>query len=262
MGDKVKSRSSSVADEGATSFAKQMNLYVTNSAVFKQAIASAVQEAVFPLQAEIASLKSDLINLRSQLVEAKAKSNDNEQYSQRNNIRVFGLPEEAGIYVLFVLLLYMRGHVISFVRVTIFVYLTLGLKGIRNLFFFSSMQLWNSLPSTVRLSLSLSSFKHNVLKCLKFPIRNYLFFNGDRTTSVFHTRLRLNFSALNYDLFKRNCSASSACPLCDAPIEDAKHYFLLCPSLLLCVKHYLPSLHICWDIHGLTRLSNEKVTGF
>ena len=42
--------------------------------------------------------------------------------------------------------------------------------------------------------------------------------------------LRLNFSALNYDLFKRNCSVSSACALCDAPIEDAKHYFLFCPS--------------------------------
>ena len=69
-------------------------------------------------------------------------------------------------------------------------------------FLFSTTQLWNSLPSAVRLSLSLSSFKHNVLKCMKFPIRNYLFFTGDRTASIFHTRLRLNFSALNYDLFK------------------------------------------------------------
>ena len=97
-------------------------------------------------------------------------------------------------------------------------------------FLFSTTQLWNSLPSAVRLSLSLSSFKHNVLKCMKFPIRNYLLFTGDRTASIFHTRLRLNFSALNYDLLKRNCSVSSACALCDAPIKDAKHYFLFCPS--------------------------------
>ena len=81
MGDKVKTRSSSVADEAAISLAKQMDLYVTNSVVFKQAIASKVQETVLPLQVEIASLKSDLINLRSQLVEAKAKSNDDEQCS-------------------------------------------------------------------------------------------------------------------------------------------------------------------------------------
>ena len=98
-------------------------------------------------------------------------------------------------------------------------------------FLFSTTQLWNSLPSAVRLSLSLSSFKHNVLKCMKFPIRNYLFFTGDQTASIFHTRLRLNFSFLNYDLFKINCSVSSACALCDAPIEDTKHYFLFCPSL-------------------------------
>ncbi|KAK2548310.1 hypothetical protein P5673_031544 [Acropora cervicornis] len=43
-------------------------------------------------------------------------------------------------------------------------------------------KLWNSLPSEVRLSPSLSSFKDNVSKHLKFPTRNhvnYLFYTGD-----------------------------------------------------------------------------------
>ena len=42
--------------------------------------------------------------------------------------------------------------------------------------------------------------------------------------------LRLNLSALNHDLFKRNCSASSVCRLCGALVEDVKHYFLFSPS--------------------------------
>ncbi|KAJ7390354.1 hypothetical protein OS493_025605 [Desmophyllum pertusum] len=91
-----KTRSSSVVEDSAISFAKRMDQYIQNSNVFKQAIASAVQEAVLPLQAEIASLKSELNILRSQLTEVKAKANDNEQYSRRNNIRIFGLPEEEG----------------------------------------------------------------------------------------------------------------------------------------------------------------------
>ena len=67
---------------------------------------------------------------------------------------------------------------------------------------------------------------------MKFPTHNYyLFFTGDQAASIFHTRLTLNFSTLNYDLFKRNCSVSSLCALCDAPIEDAKHYFLFSTSV-------------------------------
>ena len=46
----------------------------------------------------------------------------------------------------------------------------------------------------------------------------------------FTLALRLNFSALNYDLFKKNCTVSTVCIFCDAPIEDAKHYFLYCQS--------------------------------
>ena len=113
-------------------------------------------------------------------------------------------------------------------------------------FLFSTTQLWNSLPSEVRMSSSLSIFKNNVSKFMKFPTCNYLFFTGDRAASIFHTRLRLNFSALNYDLFKRNCSVSSACTLCDAPVEDAKHYSCFARVFLFCAKYFLPPLHTCW----------------
>ena len=54
---------------------------------------------------------------------------------------------------------------------------------------------------------------------LSFLYRGSLSFNWD-----------LRLSALNYHLFQKNCCPSPACVLCDASIEDAKHYFLYCPS--------------------------------
>ena len=79
--------------------------------------------------------------------------------------------------------------------------------------------------------------KGQLLKFLHFPSGSYLFCIGDRLAWIFHTRLRLNFSALNYHLFQKNCCPSPACALCDASIEDVKHYFLYCPSFAaLCEK--------------------------
>lgn len=43
------------------------------------------------------------------------------------------------------------------------------------------------------------------------PLRNYLFYVGDRTSSIHHTRLWLNLSAINHGLFKINCAVSSLC---------------------------------------------------
>ena len=78
---------------------------------------------------------------------------------------------------------------------------------------------------------SLGSFKTNIIKCLGFPSQNYLFYVvGECPASIFHTRLRLNFSKANYGLFKKNCSVSTVCTFCDAPIEDNKHNCLFCPN--------------------------------
>ena len=105
-----------------------------------------------------------------------------------------------------------------------------GKKRIKKTFLFSTTQLWDSLSPEVPLSSSLESFKNKFSKCFGPSSCNYLFYVGDRSASIFHTRLRLNFSALNYDLFTKNCSVSPACKYCNASIEDAKHYFLYCPS--------------------------------
>jgi len=131
----------------------------------------------------------------------------------------------------------------------------------RKSFHFSSSQLWNSLPSEVRLSPSLSSFKDNVSKHLKFPTRNhvnYLFYTGDSVASIFHSPLRLNFSALNYDLFKRNCSASSVCAVHQLKMLN---YFLFCSSFsALCETLFSSAAHLLGDKWLLA--SDKKRIGF
>ena len=77
-------------------FTKHLDNYFKNSKVFKHALVTAVQVAIFPLQEEIVTLKDELAKLESELNEVKVKANSNEQYSRRNSFRIFGLNEEEG----------------------------------------------------------------------------------------------------------------------------------------------------------------------
>ena len=110
-------------------------------------------------------------------------------------------------------------------------------------------------------------FKRNLLKFLHFPSRSYLFCIGDRSASIFHTRLRLNFSALHYHLFQKNCCYSPACGLCKASTEDVKRYFLYCPrfaalreKLFTSAAHFLENRWHCasdkkkidWLLNGIS----------
>ena len=71
-------------------------------------------------------------------------------------------------------------------------------------FLLSNIWLWNDryvsfevlIPSTV------STFKNNISNYFNYPLRNYLFYVADRTTSIYHTRLWLNLIAINHGLFK------------------------------------------------------------
>ena len=85
---KVKTRLSNLAEDSALSFAKQMDDYIKSSTVSKaivKAFNTAVVDIIKAINKEIA-----LPN------EASAKANDIEQYSRRNNIRIFGLADTEG----------------------------------------------------------------------------------------------------------------------------------------------------------------------
>ena len=117
-----------------------------------------------------------------------------------------------------------------------------------NSFLPSTVRAWNSLPSEVQQSTSVSLFKYS-LKTVKDRTPEYFSF-GSRRSQILHTRLRTNCSSLNLDLFHRNISAS---PLCHCgSIEDSKHFFFHCRTyqaqrteLLNTIALYTnPNLHL------------------
>lgn len=69
------------------SFLESLKFFVQSSV--EQACALIVERMVTPLRNKIHDLKSELANVRR-------KCNENEQYSRRANIRIFGIPEEKG----------------------------------------------------------------------------------------------------------------------------------------------------------------------
>lgn len=84
---KVKTRSRNLAKESFHSFAKQLDDYIKNSAVFKlanrKAFNDVVGEIIKPLNDKIASLQCEVKMLKSKHIEDSAKGDDNEQYSRK-----------------------------------------------------------------------------------------------------------------------------------------------------------------------------------
>ena len=111
------------------------------------------------------------------------------------------------------------------------------------------------------MSSSLGIFKHSLLKYLQFPSRNYLFYIGDRPASISHTRLRLNFSALKYHLFQKNC-----CPVLFAThlLKTLNVNIIFCTAqvLLLCLKSCLPTLHIYLETDSIVLPIKKKLINF
>ena len=89
----------------------------------------------------------------------------------------------------------------------------------------STVRNWNNLPPEIAQSDSVASFKYNlnrgrthVPKC---------FYSGNRHEQVLHIRLRIQCSALNHDLFKKNISDI---PLCRCgSVDNTLHFFFECP---------------------------------
>ena len=90
MGVKMRSRSVAL-DDAPSTFVATMDDYIRNSSVLSKAIASTIQLAVNPLNVKVGCLER-----KTELAEIKSKANANEQYSRRNNVRIFGLPELEG----------------------------------------------------------------------------------------------------------------------------------------------------------------------
>ena len=125
-------------------------------------------------------------------------------------------------------------------------------------FLFSTTQLCNSLSPEVRLSSSLGSFKKNISTCF-CPSRNYLFYVGDRSTSIFHTRLRLNFSALNTTFLRKIVLFHLHVNIAMLQLKMLNIIICTVQVLLLYLIFCLPPLHTYWEISGLQLQTRKKL---
>ena len=99
-----------------------------------------------------------------------------------------------------------------------------------NSFFPSTTRLWNELPLDVRNLKSLTEFKKSIASSVPRSLKQVdLYYIGKRFLSVLHSRLRMGRSQLKAHLFKIGVSISPDCS-CGQGIEDAWHYFFVCPQ--------------------------------
>ena len=145
--------------------------------------------------------------------------------------------------MIYIQMSFLTDLVIVPVLLEICAYLTLVLIGIKKSFLFSSIEWWNSLPFALRTLSSLWIFKHSLLKYLQFPTCKYFFFIVDRSASISHTRLRLNFSALKYHLFRQIIVHRQLFLFATHLLKILNTNFCTAQVLLLCVKSCLPPLH-------------------
>ena len=61
------------------------------------------------------------------------------------------------------------------------------------------------------------------------PQSNKFYSLGSRKAGIHHARIRMKCSALHYDLYTNHLTDSPACT-CGQNVEDAIHYFFVCPN--------------------------------
>lgn len=125
----------------------------------------------------------------------------------------------------------------------------------------SAIHEWNLLPPHVQNSETLSIFVRKMN--MSNPVKNELYYYGNRRQQVLHTRLRTSCSALNSHLYQRNIVVSPDCIVCNLP-ETTKHYFMFCrryshirDELSTTISHIST---FCLDtlLYGDTSLSGEQ----
>ena len=99
-------------------------------------------------------------------------------------------------------------------------------------FFPATIREWNSLPMEVRNSPTLCTctFKTLLLKHFPRPVKHIWFNTGNRFLNIHHTRIRLGCSKLKSDLHFNLFVEDDPFCTCDRVIEDAYHYFFICPN--------------------------------
>lgn len=106
-----------------------------------------------------------------------------------------------------------------------------------NSFIPSTIRAWNSLSDDIKSALSVASFKYRLNRDLKKPPRYYNI--GTRIGQILHARLRMECSALNSHLYRKNIVPSPSC-ICGG-FESPYHFLFVCPRYNAARNRYLPN---------------------
>ena len=106
-----------------------------------------------------------------------------------------------------------------------------------NSFFPSTIRAWNDLSEDIKNSPSVAAFKYRLNRDTHPPPK---YFNaGTRMGQILHARIRMECSALNSHLYRKNIVPSPSCSCGD--FESAYHFFFICPNYSNARNLYLPS---------------------
>ena len=124
-------------------------------------------------------------------------------------------------------------------------------------FFPSTLRAWNSLDLENRNAPSYISFKRQLVNQTLVPV---WYSTGVRKWNIIHTKLRYNYSILNYDLFRFNLKDNPGCA-CGFECENAFHFFLESPIN----EHIRKTLFLILQIYGAIDIDiilhgNENLT--
>ena len=110
-----------------------------------------------------------------------------------------------------------------------------------NSFLPATLRNWNSLGETVKQSPTIGSFKRNLRIATQNIPPYFETIQVSRKSQILHARLRLECSALNQHLFKKNLVES---PLCSCgQVETSAHYLLTCVNYDNIRQRYFSVLH-------------------
>jgi hypothetical protein len=108
-------------------------------------------------------------------------------------------------------------------------------------FFPQSISDWNNLPQQIREATSISAFKENLKKTIRYKT-NPNFHHNSSKAAINHTRIRLGLSGLSSQRFHYNHINDPRCQTCGARNEDPMHYFLICPTYAAPCPVFLESI--------------------
>jgi hypothetical protein len=109
-------------------------------------------------------------------------------------------------------------------------------------FFPSTLRAWNSLDLENRNAPSYISFKKQLVNKTLVPV---CYSTGVRKWNIIHTKLRYNYSILNYDLFRFNLKDNPGCA-CGFECKNVIHFFLEYPIN----EHIRNTLFLILQIYG------------